>query len=72
MLFNNPAADRKAKTGSLSNIFCCKKRVKNIGEVIKNISKDVKKNYAEISWKDITGMRDILIHEYFGVDLELR
>ncbi|HJP17583.1 MAG TPA: HepT-like ribonuclease domain-containing protein [Nitrospinota bacterium] len=53
-------------------MFCCKKRVKNIGEVIKNISKDVKKNYAEISWKDITGMRDILIHEYFGVDLELR
>ena len=42
-----------------------------IGEAIKNIPNDIKKNYSQIPWKEITGMRDILIHHYFGVDLDL-
>ena len=31
----------------------------------------IKGKYPEMSWKKIAGMRDILVHEYFGVDLEL-
>ncbi len=42
-----------------------------IGEATKNLSKDLKVKYREIPWRDIAGMRDKLIHEYFGVDLEL-
>ncbi|MBI5555509.1 MAG: DUF86 domain-containing protein [Elusimicrobia bacterium] len=42
-----------------------------IGEATKNVTKEVKKSYAEIPWKDIAGMRDILIHQYFGVNIEL-
>ena len=42
-----------------------------IGEAIKHLSPELKTQYPEISWKDISGMRDILIHEYFGVDVEL-
>ncbi len=42
-----------------------------IGEATKNLSKDLKTKYREIPWKDIAGMRDKLIHEYFGVNLDL-
>lgn len=40
-----------------------------IGEAVKNIPEDVKKEYPEIPWREMAGMRDKLIHEYFGVDL---
>jgi len=42
-----------------------------MGEAVKNIPKQVKDRYPHIAWKEIAGMRDILIHEYFGVDMEL-
>jgi len=42
-----------------------------IGEATKNLSKELRIEYREIPWRDITGMRDKLIHEYFGVKLEL-
>ena len=41
-----------------------------IGEAIRHVSKDLRKSYPEIPWQDIAGMRDKLIHDYFGVDLE--
>lgn len=46
------------------------KRLEVIGEAVKNIPTEVKKKYPEILWKDIEGMRDVLIHEYFGVLME--
>ncbi len=41
-----------------------------IGEAVKNIPSDIKDRYPEIPWKSMAGMRDKLIHEYFGVDYE--
>lgn len=40
-----------------------------IGEAVKKIPASVKNRYPKIPWKDMAGMRDKLIHEYFGVDL---
>ena len=41
-----------------------------IGEATKNLPVDFKDKYPDIPWKDIAGMRDKLIHAYFGVSLE--
>lgn len=42
-----------------------------IGEATKNVSKELRAEYREIPWKDIAGLRDKLIHGYFGIKLEL-
>jgi len=42
-----------------------------IGEAIKNIPEDFKKKHNEIEWKKIAGLRDILIHDYFGISMEI-
>jgi len=47
------------------------RRIEIIGEAVKNIPDDFKETYPKIPWKQIVGMRDILIHQYFGIDLNL-
>ena len=47
------------------------RRIEIIGEAVKNIPNEFKSQYPKIPWDDIAGMRDILIHKYFGIDLEL-
>jgi len=41
-----------------------------IGEAARDLSKDFRRQFAHIPWTDIAGMRDKLIHNYFGVDVE--
>ena len=42
-----------------------------IGEAAKNISDDSKKEYPKIQWKKLAGVRDRLIHQYFGVNYDI-
>jgi uncharacterized protein with HEPN domain len=41
-----------------------------IGEAAKNIPETLKTKYANLPWKQMAGMRDKLIHAYFGIDTE--
>lgn len=41
-----------------------------IGEVTKHLTPELREKNSNVPWEDIAGMRDKLIHQYFGVDLE--
>ena len=46
------------------------RRLEIIGEAVKNLDEDFRNRYPEIPWKKVAGLRDVLIHEYFGVSLK--
>ena len=46
------------------------RQIEIIGEATRRLSTDFRKKYPEVPWDDIAGMRDKLIHDYFGVDIE--
>jgi len=47
------------------------RKLEIIGEASKGIPRHIRKDYPEIPWKAMAGMRDKLIHFYFGVDYDL-
>jgi uncharacterized protein with HEPN domain len=42
-----------------------------IGEAVRSLPPELKRRHPEIPWRSITALRNVLIHEYFGVDLEI-
>ncbi len=46
------------------------RNVEVIGEAAKRVSAQTRARLAELDWKAICGMRDVLIHDYIGVDLD--
>jgi len=44
------------------------KSIEILGEAVKKIPDDIRTQYPEIPWKAIAGMRDMLVHEYWGID----
>jgi uncharacterized protein with HEPN domain len=47
------------------------RKLEIIGQAVKNLSDATKAQQADIPWKRIAGLRDKVIHDYFGVDLEI-
>jgi len=41
-----------------------------VGEAAANISADLRERYPSIPWADIVAMRNVLVHHYFGIDLD--
>ncbi|MEA2045199.1 MAG: DUF86 domain-containing protein [Euryarchaeota archaeon] len=41
-----------------------------IGEAASHVSKPLRNKHPDVSWLDIVGMRNVLVHQYFGIDLE--
>lgn len=51
--------------------FATIKQLEIIGEATNAITRELKSKHSEVPWKSIVGFRNISIHEYFGVSLEL-
>lgn len=63
MTFEQFEADRKTINAVIRSLEI-------LGEASKKISEDIKAKYSDVPWRKMAGMRDKLIHEYSGVDLE--
>jgi uncharacterized protein with HEPN domain len=49
----------------------CIRSLEIIGEAVKNLSQELKDRHPEIEWRLISGMRDKLIYQYFGIDWDV-
>jgi len=51
--------------------FACIKQMEIIGEASNHISEEIKSSFSAVEWSQIVGMRNVFVHEYFGVDSSL-
>ena len=58
-------------SGSLTIVDGVVRNLEIVGEAVKNIPANVKDKHPDIEWKKIAGLRDILAHEYFGIDIDI-
>jgi uncharacterized protein with HEPN domain len=47
------------------------RRLEIMGEAVKGIPADIRNQHTNIPWREIAGLRDVLIHNYFGITLEM-
>jgi len=51
--------------------FASIKQIEIIGEAARHVSDETRSKFPNIAWKEIAGLRNILVHEYFGIDADL-
>ncbi|MEO0107729.1 MAG: DUF86 domain-containing protein [candidate division WOR-3 bacterium] len=57
-------ADRKTRDAVVRNLEV-------IGEAVKKLPEAQRSRYPDVAWRRIAGLRDILIHDYFGIDMDI-
>ncbi len=63
--------DREAFAANAEKQYAVLHALQTIGEAARHLPKSLRASYPSIPWDDIVGMRDIVIHEYFGVDMDI-
>ena len=51
--------------------YACIKQMEIIGEASNHVTDEVKSEFSSVEWDQIAGMRNVFVHEYFGVDATL-
>lgn len=51
--------------------FASIKQIEIIGEAARHITDETRSKFPDIEWKEIAGLKNILVHEYFGIDADL-
>ena len=65
---------RTSKTGFMESETLKRAYVRSLeimGEAVKHLPGDLREKYSAVDWKGLTGMRDRLVHAYFGVDYDI-
>lgn len=60
--------DFEAFRHNKEKVLAVVKAIEILGEAVKKIPEDIRSLYPQIPWKAIAGMRDVLVHEYWGID----
>lgn len=50
--------------------FAVERNLAVIGEAAKRVPEDFRKKYSDIPWKEMAGMRDLMVHQYDGIDID--
>jgi uncharacterized protein with HEPN domain len=64
-------ADRETLAADSKTLDAIIRNLEIIGEAAKNVPEDFRSRHPEIEWKKVAGLRDILIHQYFGIDMDI-
>lgn len=58
-------------SGNSMMVYACIKQLEIIGEATNHLSAVLTSKYTNVEWKQIIGLRHVLVHEYFGVDVKV-
>jgi uncharacterized protein with HEPN domain len=63
--------DRTALLDDETNSRAIVRSLEVIGEAVKKLPDEVRVKYPQVEWAEMAGMRDVLIHHYFGIDYDI-